>query len=83
MHCSRLMLFTEMIADCSDNHTKHISRLYTVWGGGNHIFYSCNVCVCVCVCVCSTGISGINNFVYDFFLLCFFLSRLLQVKTQQ
>ena len=37
----RLMLVTEMIANCSHNHTKHISRLYIVWEKFI-FFYYCN-----------------------------------------
>jgi len=42
------MLCTEVMANCSDNYTKHISRLYTVCKKKNLSFYYCSgVCVCV------------------------------------
>lgn len=41
------MLCTEVMANCSDNYTKHISRLYTVCKKKNFLFITVAVCVCV------------------------------------
>ena len=42
------MLLTEIIAVCSQIHTKHINKVCAC------------VCVCVCVCVCGQNVRSFN-----------------------